>query len=464
VARLLFLKKLVKTPPLASLILPLLGFGLEVQPVVTYHHLYLGQTYVYPLPKQPLEVVYHPLPGLKVSWHEESQSLRFTTLKPGIYSVQVLFEPSTWIQLTVAIYESEFQGLSQGLEDLSIRGNNLSTSFQPSQPKPVKLQGTIHSALDWAKYCALVAAFKDRVESEVVLDPLSSAWIQKKLIREIQKRYGPNLSLDFQPHHLYVSGEVGSESEKSLVLNYLSSFHPRIEASGLMSQATFEDQLNIILEFIEIKTGGGHSVGINWNDQQLSWQLGNPVLKFQSMLQFLITQGKAKVLSRPNLVAQNHKPARLHIGGEVPYEIKTSHRLNVEWKSYGIILEITPHHLTSGKIHLVFQISVSFPMVSPNTSSSLPAFSIRSVTSEVIVDKNETALLSGLIQQLDDLSSGGLPGLSAIPIFGHLFKSTKQSREHTELVVAITPKAYLYEPATVHRRGHLARQDVHLEP
>jgi len=56
------------------------------------------------------------------------------------------------------------------------------------------------------------------------------------------------------------------------------------------------------------------------------------------------------------------------------------------------------------------------------------------------VQSGETLLLGGLIQDNQSTSETGLPLISRVPFLKHLFGTTANSKNRTELIVLITPR------------------------
>jgi len=433
--------------------------------IILSHHFYKGQNYVYPIPFEPKEVFYHPSAGVEVKWHAETHALRFITKKVGSFGVQVLHPEGHWYSLLIMIYPPEDQALAITLQRLSMRGNFIQSNIHKQKQNTThRLYGIIYDPRDWILFCSFIQGYGSNLSSEVKL--YAPAWVllQQHLKDRIKQKFGPHIQLRFTHQQLIVTGYVSSDPDKQSLSHYLKQFSPSINLDSLQSNIGFEEQLEIGLEFIEVKEGSGLTFGINHNAHQLQWQVGQTSLSYQSLIQLLIKKGKAKMLSQPNLVVRHHKVAHLHIGGEIPFEIKTRQRLNIVWKKFGIMMEITPHPIDQTLIHLEFKVSVSFPTQSPNTSNHLPTFSIRSINSEVIIPKGQTAILSGMLQELRNLTSSGIPGLSEIPILGHFFKTTDTNTEQTELIIAITPKPYRIQQHWLpgHSRKRLIEHEVKL--
>ena len=61
------------------------------------------------------------------------------------------------------------------------------------------------------------------------------------------------------------------------------------------------------------------------------------------------------------------------------------------------------------------------------------------MSTEVAVQSGQTIVLGGLIEETNSRSSGGVPGLSRIPLIGGLFGSRSRSTDRSETLVLITP-------------------------
>ena len=72
---------------------------------------------------------------------------------------------------------------------------------------------------------------------------------------------------------------------------------------------------------------------------------------------------------------------------------------------------------------------------------------------EMNVQNGQTMVISGMLQADDSKALSKVPGLSAIPILGELFKSRNFVERTTELVVFVTP--YLVDPDSQQNRDLL---------
>ena len=157
-----------------------------------------------------------------------------------------------------------------------------------------------------------------------------------------------------------------------------------------------------------------------------------------AQLDLLAQQGKASLLAEPQLSARSGSKASFLAGGEIPYAVSTRDGTYVQFKTYGVKLDITPRVGQHGAIRAAIQTEVS-GIDSSVTTAGGPALLSRRTETEFNVHAGETIVLSGLLQREvhDDVTK--VPFLGDIPILGALFRSKSFQNKETELVVFITP-------------------------
>jgi general secretion pathway protein D len=69
-----------------------------------------------------------------------------------------------------------------------------------------------------------------------------------------------------------------------------------------------------------------------------------------------------------------------------------------------------------------------------------PVISTRSVQTELLIKDGQTVALGGLTDRQHDVSQGGVPVLSSIPLIGGLFGHAHRETTETELFLFITPR------------------------
>ena len=69
------------------------------------------------------------------------------------------------------------------------------------------------------------------------------------------------------------------------------------------------------------------------------------------------------------------------------------------------------------------------------------------LTTNVMVPNGATLVIGGLMEDEDDYTQTGLPGLSRLPILGYLFGTREKIDQRRELVVLLTP--HIWSPGQV---------------
>lgn len=153
--------------------------------------------------------------------------------------------------------------------------------------------------------------------------------------------------------------------------------------------------------------------------------------------------GFIRVLSQPKLVCASGEKAEFVAGGEIPILLVTQNTFAVEWKKFGIVLNITPTADRSGNIGTEVYAEVSDLDRSLSIRANgfeVPGFKLRDVKTNVTVKDGETIILSGLFNYNEDKEVSKVPLLGHLPILGELFKSRNFIDHKTELAIYVTPR------------------------
>ncbi|MCH8262836.1 MAG: pilus assembly protein N-terminal domain-containing protein [Proteobacteria bacterium] len=160
-----------------------------------------------------------------------------------------------------------------------------------------------------------------------------------------------------------------------------------------------------------------------------------------SAINLLISTGDAILLAEPRLSARSGGKAEFLAGGEIPVVTSSISGTDVEYKEFGIILNISPIVDDENNIMATINTEVSAVDFS-NAVDGVPAFITRKTTTDVFMKDGETLILSGLIDRSLGESIDKFPILGDIPILGALFRSTDWNNNLTELVIFVTPTIY----------------------
>lgn len=153
--------------------------------------------------------------------------------------------------------------------------------------------------------------------------------------------------------------------------------------------------------------------------------------------------GVLRILSKPRLVTKDGTTATSLTGGEIPYPIPQEEgTITLEWKEYGVRLEIKPTITARGRIDTQIKAEVrelDYTVALEISGFQVPGFTTRTAETQVVVKDGETIAISGLTKTRKEKTISGIPGLCRIPGLGLLFGRTKWETHKLNVVIFITP-------------------------
>ena len=158
-------------------------------------------------------------------------------------------------------------------------------------------------------------------------------------------------------------------------------------------------------------------------------------------------QGAVNVLSSPQILTADNTEAEIHVGENVPFitmkETTTGGTTSqsIQRQDVGIKLRITPQITEGSNVRLDIYQEISSVKESSETivTEVGPTTTKRSTKTSVIVSDGQTVVISGLMQEREEVTETRVPLLHRIPILGWLFKYRSTSKVKTNLLVFITP-------------------------
>lgn len=185
------------------------------------------------------------------------------------------------------------------------------------------------------------------------------------------------------------------------------------------------------------RSGGSHWYNKNWLFRNFS--------KINAQIYALIENGKARIISRPNVTTMSGRDAKILIGGEIPYESSVGFgATTTQFREYGIGLDLhTPTVDRDGNITTELETQVSrldWGNAVTKDGYKMPGLVTRSAYTTVNIPSGMTMVIGGLLNSDDANTIQKVPLLGNIPILGELFKYHNKSRQKTEIVVLITPR------------------------
>ncbi|MCD6500097.1 MAG: pilus assembly protein N-terminal domain-containing protein [Deltaproteobacteria bacterium] len=254
---------------------------------------------------------------------------------------------------------------------------------------------------------------------------------------------------------VFLEGAVGSKTEMAKVNKVIQTLNLRVnnlvsigKGRQVLVEVKFVEMqrsrhINFGLQLPAAITGMGSIIGniplYPAGGSSVNLQLQTPDSAMTVQLNTLFQTGKARLLAKPKLVCGSGEKAKFMVGGEVPIVHEAVGSFNVEYKPFGIMLNIEPVADSRGNITAKLKAEVSEPDWT-HAIKGYPAFITRRVETKVTMKEGSTLILSGLYSHKMSKSIFKFPLLGHIPILGELFKSRDYQREKTSLVVFITTR------------------------
>lgn len=200
------------------------------------------------------------------------------------------------------------------------------------------------------------------------------------------------------------------------------------------------------------------------NDPNFSINLSSlGTWNFNLGIKMLEQFGDAKVLSSPKIMAMNNQAALLKVvDNEVYFTVDvnresatassagvTTFETTVHTVPVGFMMHVTPFISEGNHISLNIRPTLSRivgyvndpnpELASENVVSQIPIIQEREMDSVLRLRNRQTAVIGGLIQDVNDNSTSGVPILSSIPWIGNLFSYRDDQVKKSELIIFIRP-------------------------
>ena len=184
----------------------------------------------------------------------------------------------------------------------------------------------------------------------------------------------------------------------------------------------------------------------NLNSKNFSLTVGT------AQAEMLLTDTDTQILQNPRLRASDGQKATMKIGERIPYATGSfsaptgssaaNPYVNTQFQYFdiGVNMEITPTIHYNGDVSLKVKVEIT----SQNGTTSIsgvdePIIGQQSVEEMIRLREGESNILGGLLQEQNNRSVSGTPGLGEVPLLKYLFSTQKTEVQHEEIVFLVTP-------------------------
>ena len=224
------------------------------------------------------------------------------------------------------------------------------------------------------------------------------------------------------------------------------------------------NQVEIVAKMVDVDFEATRELGVRWDalnlspasvsvlgDATVDATLANPVARFrvgtvrawgevQAIIEALERENKANIISNPRIVTADNREARILVGKKIPLIVSDEAGNPItEMTKVGIGLRVTPHVNSDNTITMDLYPEIS-ELSAQATVQGGVIISISEADTRVVVADGETAVIGGLINEVESSIENGVPLLMDIPVLGNLFKFKNQTTKKRELVIFVTPK------------------------
>ena len=161
-------------------------------------------------------------------------------------------------------------------------------------------------------------------------------------------------------------------------------------------------------------------------------------------LDLIVNSGHARLLSSPDLVTMPGHQADFLVGGQIPIPYASGpQQIAIQYKDFGVKLQVTPTILGGGAVESVIAPEVSDLDFQDGVSIGgfvIPALKTSRLSTDVVTKSGESIVMGGLLRRQEQRFIDKIPGLGDLPILGKLFRSTRYQSSQTDIVFVMTPQ------------------------
>lgn len=334
------------------------------------------------------------------------------------------------------------------------------------------INGNVFSEADFNYIKQAVEGAPELIQFRLSLDPealrLLAREIEKAIKRaEIKTRVIKDMILlegfVFNKYDYQRAEKIAKTFSPNRIINGIEIKDPRKGRSFRKDKLVHFD-----VKFLELSDSDFSRLGINWSDSivaqdetDMTQYWGDDprtninedkadlfgatqavITGILPSLDILVNDGGAKQLANPRLICKSGEKAREVVdGGLYPVIVVTNLEIKIEYREYGIIVEISPLVNENNSVDAKIKVSISqVGRLIEKQGVSVPLFDLDEVETNVLLNDGETLVLGGLLNKKLKEEMSGLPGLSKIPLLKYLFGSKEKAWNYDQLVIFITPR------------------------
>lgn len=342
---------------------------------------------------------------------------------------------------TVIVTERKIATTARHFQKQIEQGRGL--KFESAALPALVVTGEILREDDWASLAALAREAKVGWRFEGKVFPTVQAGIRKKIEAELTRLAWPGQRFSMDDNGLTLTGgteSAGLTAEQKLSVTTLGV---QIESSpGLIE---LEPMVRTQIVIAEVRRERIRQLGVSW--PSVAQAAVVPALRMSTSellvgLQAMEKEGEGRILAMPTLLCRSGGEAKFSAGGEVPIKLTSLRTAQVEWKKYGIQLQVQPK--ADRMKRMKFQLSTEISTLDETTQvENIKGMLVNRIETQFNLNGPQTIVLSGLIKREEGSFTNGIPLLKSIPVLGSLFSSEDYRKHLSELLIFVSPEVVI---------------------
>ncbi|MFM0166929.1 type III secretion system outer membrane ring subunit SctC [Paraburkholderia sediminicola] len=267
---------------------------------------------------------------------------------------------------------------------------------------------------------------------------------------------------------------VADQRTNSVIISDIVSMMPNYErAIAMLDQP--QELVEIDAVVIDVSSNAARSLGVHWGGANgringasgtasaplsfgapdlvtaasaasglnLATLVGNSAQYLFAQIHALEDAGKARVLSRPQVLTLNNTEAALTSRSSVYVRVAGNQAVDLFNIDTGLTLKVTPSVESTGDPRRNIRLNIQ---IEDGTFSSttfvdgIPRVDNHSVVTQAVVRDGESLLIGGYQYERSENTTSKVPVLGDVPYLGALFRDTQTTHERLERLILITPR------------------------
>jgi len=256
----------------------------------------------------------------------------------------------------------------------------------------------------------------------LIRDSVGKVLVARQLFRELS-RLRAQVAIEVQLLTVTKDSSLGiglALPNSSAIVNFGSFLQSAVSPAGFAQFLAF---------------GGGKTLfGLGLASAQVLATLSDSSSQTLLAAQMLAVDGQAASLS----VGSRYPIATAQYMGTTGTTLTGTPTPTITYQDIGLVLKVTPSVHDGGEMSL--DVDAAFTTLGATAAgSNIPAIAQRKFQGTVTLHEGEWAVIAGLAQTTDSITTTGIVGLASIPILGHLFRTDTTQKDSDQTLIILKP-------------------------